>query len=337
MALLFAACSVHGGIGMAQKDFVGVYGEPVSRGDDGSGFQTATFRKDGMTIEVGFVESTVRRIVYRKSDMRTADRARLLALNRGDAAWDVWAPPGRKVDEGAWTSWMRSDESAMAHSGQDTLTVIGGEWNRRLAERKRRTGSETSKTPALSAAAPAAAPALPPITGFWTGRARTGDPIGLHFKRGDDMSWIVYGEKAQQAFETKYSDERSGKAKAVLMLAEDPSQSSGTVRLGAFQSRGGNSLLFRPQAQADGTQTLLADWCGPNGLVFNRSAALPRWRPSAPAELPVVGDALERVLELLGAPQGKVSAGGVETLRYAWGSVQVQDGKVVRVSPAAGE
>jgi hypothetical protein len=337
LALLLVPSSGYGGIGMARKGFVGIYGEPVSTGDDGSGFQTATFRKGGLTIGVGFVESVARRVVYRKTGMRTADVESLLALSRGDAAWDVWTPAGKKVDAGAWKSWMRSDETAMAHSGPDMLTIVAGEWNRRLETVKRRPGAEAAATKLASAAVPSPPSAPAAITGYWVGRARTGEQIGVHFKRGNDMAWTVYGRTAQQVFETKYRDERIGEAKAVLMLAEDPARPAVTVRLGMFRSQGGNSLLFRPQAQADGTQTLLAEWCGANGIVFNRSAALPRWTPNAPSELPVVGDTRGRALELLGEPLGKVAAGGVETLQYAWGSVQVRDGKVVKISPSVGE
>lgn len=60
-------------------------------------------------------------------------------------------------------------------------------------------------------------------------------------------------------------------------------------------------------------------------------ATIPERKPAPPDHLPAKGDSREKVIEILGPPEGFMRSGGRTILSYPWGHVQLQDNKVADI------
>lgn len=330
--LVSCSGTVNARVGLSGAEFKRVYGKPLTWGESAPGTVVATFRKDGIDVAAGIVEGVVRRITYRQAGMQTATVESLLASNRQGRRWHVWSVPGRRRGPSDTRSWMRSDEMVMAHADKGSLTVVSADWNRRFVARKVPRGPAKTAPP-VKAKTAVPSPGAPSVTGYWVSRARSGEAIGLHFKRAGKLSWVVYGEDERQEFRMAYRDEPCADGtRDILMRAETTSKTPGGATLGRFRFRNGNTLVCHPHLPKNGARSMLADWCGNGELVFERRAALPRWAPQAPSCLPVAGDTREEALKLIGLPLGIVRAGQKETMQYAWGSLQFLGGELIQVS-----
>jgi hypothetical protein len=124
LCCLLAATQGRAQLGRARPECERIWGKPTGGAVETNGTGVLRFERNAVHAELSFAGGGVRRAVYRPASERDLDVRRLLELNRGDAAWDAWAPPGIEPDPKK-LSWVRDDEGAMARLRDGVLTVAG--------------------------------------------------------------------------------------------------------------------------------------------------------------------------------------------------------------------
>ncbi len=160
LALLFGAASgAIGQVGTPSDDLATRYGQPLLKSTNALGVQTLTYQKDGFSITAFGRDGVALRVIYQKPKLTEPDVRHLLEINRGEAQWTLWVPPGIPNPDPSITTWMRTDEMVMAVQDGSTFTVTAGAWNT-LPQ----ADSTTPPPPPVAAPAPVAVADVKPVT-----------------------------------------------------------------------------------------------------------------------------------------------------------------------------
>jgi hypothetical protein len=156
------ACAAFGQLGSTPEDLLKRYGAPTSISSNEAGVRAVSFRKDNIGITAFERDGVPLRIVYRKEGLTDQDVQRLLDLNRGNAEWTPWTPPGISASNILSRTWLRSDDMAMAALQGSELTVTAGAWNL-LPPGETQFAAATNAPPAMPPGDLIAPPAAQPV------------------------------------------------------------------------------------------------------------------------------------------------------------------------------
>lgn len=161
--LLILGCCMAGGVfaqvNMQQDACNKIWGSPESGELDEHGDGALRYHSRETDITLEFERSYVLRAVYRKSAMNERDIDSLLRMNNGHVEWAAWSPPGIPPEELLSTTWLRTDDRAMARFQDGVLQVVGSPEpdeqpeKMAVAEKTEENGAEVVAVPAPAVAA----------------------------------------------------------------------------------------------------------------------------------------------------------------------------------------
>jgi len=335
-ALIAAVCCavpVHAQIGLSPEACVKQWGAPASGQVNTNGYGTLRFIEGSLAVEVELVAGRAQRAAYRASAWDDKTISRVLAMNSDGQEWNPYVQPGQGAGNGGRRMWSRGEDSAMAELAEGVLTVIGAGWYRHLAEPPPAT---TTNAPATSGAEVVAnaiplPPPREPIVGAWRFDENGRPTVVLHVTDDGELSWIVLGETERRVLDVTWKRD-NGVATPTYTLTSrrtDTATKDQPRPVGRLEMLSTNRLEWRQGTGVGMERDVLVWWAMKNGMSFERTDAITRWKPKAPAALPANGDTREDAVRLLGKPTGTMSTGGREVLVYPWGNVWIANGVVV--------
>ncbi len=132
IGILLLAVSVSGGvfaqIGLNPEKCGKIWGSPENGPLDADGHGVLKYYSRGTDVVLTFEQGLVLQAFYRKADINERDINSLLQLNKNQAEWMPWSPPGIPPEDVVGTTWFRSDEAAMARLDGEQLRIVGSRY-----------------------------------------------------------------------------------------------------------------------------------------------------------------------------------------------------------------
>ena len=328
MAVVLGGVQAPAQIGQSPEAGAQSWGSPVSGQVNPQGYGTLRFNAEPFAVEMDFVAARAQRIVYRTSDWNDTTIDRILDLNSDGQEWHTYQRPGQNAEPHNPRRWARGEDSAMAELVDGVLTMVGANWYHHLAEppSTEATGGHTGDKAAEAAPDPSLAPPRDPIVGFWVFKEKGEPAVVLHGRENGELSWVRFDKTERRVLDIRWKREH-GMENPFYTLTPARTGASSPRFAGQLELRSPNRLQWHPDGGIDGDHEA-ARWAMKNDILFDRTEAIPRWRPKAPAVLPAKGTTRNEAIGLLGPPGGTMLSEGREVLVYPWGNVWITNGVV---------
>lgn len=306
-----------------------LWGEPSESQPQGPGVRTLRFAPEGLTAEIDLLDNVVRHAVYRKVNLADPDAQQLMEVNGQGLKWASWTSPlGQKP--GAPSSYMRSDESAMAQREAGMMSFTSAEWNQRQsAPSSPPPGAATATNRVAQPDAVATNLPAPDVVGKWQHSERGSPAVIVDLRKDGSMSWIALQGAAQREWRGRWQWEPLTR-EVVLRDYRNPGGPVSGRWFGAFKDEGG-LLRYHTISESVTNRPAEIPRGGGDGITFARSSGIVAAKAGSPEQMPAIGDTRERVLAEFGKPTGRMNAGGRAVLMYPWGSVWFEHDVVVQV------